>query len=55
MIEEKITEQVTEFEYLGNKILEYMKDMEHNLQTYNKINGIIKRNVGKQMSNETKL
>jgi hypothetical protein len=29
--------------------------MEHNLQTYNKINGIIKRNVGKQMSNETKL
>jgi hypothetical protein len=29
--------------------------MEYKLQAYNKINGIIKRNVGKQMSNETKL
>jgi hypothetical protein len=31
MIEGKITEKVIEFEYLGNKILEYTKDMEHNL------------------------
>jgi hypothetical protein len=29
--------------------------MEYKLKTYNRINGIIKRNFGKQMSNQTKL
>jgi hypothetical protein len=51
----EIIEQVTEFNYLGSKISEYQKDMEYKLQTYNRINGIIKRNSVKQMSNQTKL
>jgi hypothetical protein len=54
MIDGKITEQVTEFNYLGSKISEYKKDMEYKLQTYNRINGLIKRTFGKQMSNQTK-
>jgi hypothetical protein len=37
-----------------NQISEYKKVMACKLQTYNRINGIIKRNFGKQMSNETK-
>jgi hypothetical protein len=41
-----ITEQVIEFNYPGNKISEYKEDMEYKLQTYNRINGIIKRNFG---------
>jgi hypothetical protein len=55
MIDGKIIEQVTEFNYLGSKISECKKDVEYKLQTYNRINGIIKRNFGKQMSNQTKL
>jgi hypothetical protein len=55
MIEGKIIEQVSEFNYVGSKISEYKKGMEYKLQTYNGINGIIKRNSGKQMSSETKL
>jgi hypothetical protein len=51
----KIIEQVTEFNYLGSKISEYNTDMEYKLQTCNRINGIIKRNFGKQMSNKKKL
>jgi hypothetical protein len=30
------------FNYVGNKISEYEKDMEYKLQTYNRISGIIK-------------
>jgi hypothetical protein len=56
MIEgKKIIQQVTEFKCLWNKISEYKKDMEYKLQTHDGINGIIKRNFGKQMPNETKL
>jgi uncharacterized HAD superfamily protein len=55
MIDGKITEQATEFNYLGSKISEYKKDMKYKLQTYNRINRIIKINFGKQMSNQTKL
>jgi hypothetical protein len=55
MIDGKIIEQVTELNYLASKISEYKKDMEYKLQTYSRINGIRKRNVGKQMSNQTKL
>jgi hypothetical protein len=32
MIDGKIIEQVTEFNYLGSKISEYKKDMEYKLQ-----------------------
>jgi hypothetical protein len=55
MIDGRIIEQVTEFNYLGSKISEYKKDVEYKLQTYNRINGIIKINFGKQLSNQTKL
>jgi hypothetical protein len=54
VIEGKIIEQVTEFTYQGNKISEYKEDIENKLQTYSRINGIIKRNFGKQMSIQTK-
>jgi hypothetical protein len=44
----KIIEQVTEFKYLGYCILEYKSDLEDKLQTYNKINGAIRRHFGRQ-------
>ena len=34
---------------------EYKSDLEDKLETYNKINGVIWRNFGKQMDKETKL
>jgi hypothetical protein len=34
---------------------DHLKDIDIKLQTYNKLNGIIKRNFGKQMTTETKL
>jgi len=48
-------EQVTEYKYLGYRISEYGSDLEDKLQTYNKINGAIRRHFGKQMNKETKL
>jgi hypothetical protein len=36
-------------------ISEYKSDLEDKLQTYNKINGTIRRHFGKQMTKETKL
>ena len=50
-----IIEQVTDFKYLGYHISEYKSDLEDKLQTYNKINGAIRRHFGKQMNKETKL
>jgi len=55
VIDDKIIEQVTEFKYLGYFISEYKRDLEDKLQTYNKINGAIRRHFGKQMTKETKL
>jgi len=55
VINDNIIEQVTEFKYLGYRISEYGSDLEDKLQTYNKINGAIQRNFGKQMNKETKL
>ena len=46
---------VTNFIYLGYRISEYGSDLEDKLQTYNKINGAIRRHFGKQMNKETKL
>ena len=40
---------------MGYRISEYGSDLEDKLQTYNKINGAIRRHFGKQMSKETKL
>jgi len=47
--------QVTDFKYLGYRISEFKSDLEDKLQTYNKINGAIKKYFGKQMNKETKL
>jgi hypothetical protein len=48
-------EQVSEFKYLGYLISDYRSDLEDKIQTYNKINGIIKRHFGRQLTKETKL
>ena len=46
--------KVTDFKYLGYRISEYKSHLEDKLQTYNKINGAIRRHFGKQMNKETK-
>jgi hypothetical protein len=48
VINDHIIEQVTDFKYLGYRISEYRSDLEDKLQTYNKINGAIRRHFGKQ-------
>ena len=55
VINGSIIELVTYFKYLGYCIPEYKSDLEDKLQTYNKINGAIRRHFGKQMDKETKL
>ena len=40
---------------MGYRISEYGSDLEDEFQTYNKINGAIRRRFGKQMNKETKL
>ena len=47
--------KVTDFKYLGYRISECKSDLEDKLQTYNKINGAIRRYFGKQMNKQTKL
>jgi len=55
VINDNIVEQVTDFKYLEYCISEFKSDVEDKLQTYNKINGAIRRHFGKQMNKETKL
>jgi len=55
VINDNIIEQVRYFKYLGYRISECGSDLEDKLQTYNKINGAIRRHFGKQMNKETKL
>ena len=55
MINDNIIEQVTDFKYLGYPISEFKSDLEHKLQTYDKINGAIRRHFGKRMNIGTKL
>ena len=55
MINDNIIEQVTDFKYFGYRISEYRSDLEYKLETYNKINGAIRRHFGKQTNKETKL
>ena len=43
VIDDKIIKKVTESKYLGYCISEYKRDLEDKLQTYNKINGVIRR------------
>ena len=52
---DNIIEHVTDSKYLGYRISEYKSYLEDKLQTYNKINGAIRRHFGKQMNKETKL
>jgi len=55
VIKDTITEQLRDFKYLGYRISEYKSDLGDKPQTYNKINGAIRRHFGKQMSKYTKL
>jgi len=55
VINDNIIEQVTDFKYFVYRISEYGSDLEDTLQTYNKINGAIRRHFGKQINKETKL
>ena len=55
MINDNIIEQVTDFKYLGYRISEYGSNLEDKLQTYNKINGAVRRHFVKKMNKETKL
>jgi hypothetical protein len=55
VIKDDIIEEVTDFRYLGYCISEYKIDLEDKLQTYNKINGAIRRHFGKRINKETKL
>ena len=48
VINNNIIEQVTDFKYLGYLISECKSDLEDKLQTYNKINGAIRRHFGKK-------
>ena len=54
-INDNIIKHMTDFKYLGYRISECESDLEDKLQTYNKINGAIRRHFGKQMNKETKL
>ena len=47
VINDNIIEQVTDFKYLGYRISEFKSDLEDKLQTYNKINGAIRRHFWK--------
>ena len=53
VINKNIIVQITDFKYLGYRISEYKSDLEDKLQTYNKINGAIRRHFGKHMNKET--
>jgi len=55
VINYNIIEQVTDFKYLGYRILEYGSDLEDKLQTYNKINGVIRRHFGKTNEQRNKV
>jgi hypothetical protein len=50
-----LIEQVIDFRYMEYRISEYKSHLEYKLQTYNKMNGAIRRYFGKQMNKVTKL
>ena len=51
VINKKVIEQVTEFIYLGSHISQHnhQKNIDRNLTKYNRLNGTLKRNFGKQI------
>jgi predicted SPOUT superfamily RNA methylase MTH1 len=48
VINDNIIKQVTDFKYVGYRISEFKSDLEDKLQTYNKINGAIRKHFGKK-------
>jgi hypothetical protein len=44
-IENRTIKQVSDFKYFGNMFSDHLKDTDIKLQTYNKLNGVIKRNL----------
>jgi len=52
VIHDNIIEEVTHFKYLEYRISEYKSDLEDKLQTYNKINGPIRRHFRKKLTNK---
>jgi len=48
VINDNIIELVTYFKYLGYCTSEFKSDLEDKQQTYNKINGAIRRHFGKK-------
>ena len=48
VINDNVIEQVTDFKYLEYRISEYKSDLEDKLQTYNKIDGAIRRHFVKK-------
>jgi len=55
VINDNIIDEVIDFKYLGYPISEFKSNVKEKLQTYNKINGAIRRYFGKEMNEETKL
>ena len=53
VINYNIIEQVTDFKYLGHCISEFKSDLKDKLQTYNKINGAIRRHFGKRINKQS--
>jgi len=53
VINDNIIEQVTDFKYLGYHISENGSDSEYKLQTYNKINGAVRRHFGKRTKKQS--
>jgi hypothetical protein len=47
--------QVSDFKYLEYLILDYKSELEGKIQAYNKINGVMPRYFGKQITKEAKL
>jgi hypothetical protein len=48
VINDNPIEQVSDFKYVGDLISDYKSDLEDKIQTYNKINGVIRRHFGKK-------
>jgi hypothetical protein len=57
IISNKIAEQRMDFVYLGSHIspFEHRKDIDRNLMKCNKLNGILRRNSGKQMRKDIQI
>ena len=52
-MKDNIIENVTDFKYLVYRVSEYGSDLDDKLQTYNKINGAIRRHFGKQTKKQS--